>query len=350
MIVVMKTDATEAQILAVQRRIRDLGLKDRPIRGEERTVVAVLGSVYPELSDDLSQLEGVDTTVRISRPYKLASREVNPYDTVVQVGPVSIGDGHIVVMAGPCSVDTQENVDETGAAVKSSGAHLLRGGAFKPRTSPYSFRGHGEKALRMLGATREATALPVITEVMDARDVELVVEHADVLQIGARNMQNFTLLDEVGRVDKPVLIKRGMAATMEEWLLAAEYVLARGNANVMLCERGMRTHETSTRFTFDINAIPLAKRLSHLPVIADPSHGTGKWYLVEPIALASLAAGADGIIVEVHPNPDHALSDGSQSLTPANFQRLMEKARVLCEALGRPLHPPIGGETVNPSP
>ena len=350
MIVVMKTDATEAQVLAVQRRIRDLGLKDKPIQGDERTVVAVLGSVYPELGDDLSRLEGVDTTVRISKPYKLASREVNPYDTVVQVGPVRIGDGHVVVMAGPCSVDTQENVDETGKAVKSAGAHLLRGGAFKPRTSPYSFRGHGEKALRMLGATREATALPVITEVMDARDVELVVGHADVLQIGARNMQNFTLLDEVGRVEKPVLIKRGMAATVEEWLLAAEYVLARGNADVMLCERGMRTHETSTRFTFDINAIPLAKRLSHLPVIADPSHGTGKWYLVEPIALASLAAGADGIIVEVHPNPDHALSDGSQSLTPVNFQRLMERARVLCEALGRPLHPPIGGETANPSP
>ena len=345
MIVVMKTDAKEAEILGVQKRIRELGLKDHPIRGVERTVVAILGSVYPELVDELALMEGVDNVLRISKPYKLASREVNPYDTVVRVGPVEIGDGRITVMAGPCSVDTQENIAETAQAVKAAGAHLLRGGAFKPRTSPYSFRGHGEKALKMLAHAREASALPVITEVMDARDVELVASQADVLQIGARNMQNFSLLDEVGKVAKPVMLKRGMAATVEEWLLAAEYILAHGNPNVILCERGIRAYEPATRFTFDINAIPLAKRLSHLPVIADPSHGTGKWYLVEPVALAAVAAGADGLIIEVHPNPDHALSDGAQSLTPANFERLMDKVRILGQALGRPLHPPLGEET-----
>ena len=344
MIVVMKTDAKEDEVLGVQKRIRDLGLKDHPIRGEERTVVAILGPVYPELVDELSLVDGVDTVLRISKPYKLASREVNPHDTVINVGSVGVGGGGIVVMAGPCSVDTQENIDETARAVKAAGAHLLRGGAFKPRTSPYSFRGHGEKGLKMLASAREITALPVITEVMDVREVELVAEQADVLQIGARNMQNFTLLDEVGKVDKPVLLKRGMSATVEEWLLAAEYILAHGNPNVMLCERGIRTHEPSTRFTFDINAISLAKRLSHLPVIADPSHGTGKWYLVEPVALAALAAGADGLIIEVHPNPDHALSDGSQSLTLENFQRLMGKVKILGEAIGKPLHPPLNDE------
>jgi 3-deoxy-7-phosphoheptulonate synthase len=241
-------------------------------------------------------------------------------------------------------VDTQENILETAQAVKAAGAHLLRGGAFKPRTSPYTFRGHGEKALKMLAQARKATGLPVITEVMDARDVQLVAGHADVLQIGARNMQNFALLDEVGKVGKPVMLKRGMGATIEEWLLAAEYILSHGNPDVLLCERGIRTYEGATRFTFDVNAIPLVKRLSHLPVIADPSHGTGKWYLVEPVALAALAAGADGLIIEVHPNPDQALSDGAQSLTPANFQKLMAKVRMVAEAVGRPLHPPLEGD------
>jgi 3-deoxy-7-phosphoheptulonate synthase len=344
MIVVMKTDATEEQIVGVQRAIRQLGFRDHRIHGEERTVVAVLGHVYPELMDELGVLDGVDSVVRISKPFKLASREVNPFNTVVRVGPVEIGNGTIVVMGGPCSVDTEENVLTVARAVKAAGGHILRGGAFKPRTSPYAFRGHGEKGLQILAAAREETGLPVITEVMDPRDVELVSRYADILQLGARNMQNFTLLDEVGKSGKPVMLKRGLSATIEEWLLAAEYILSHGNRDVILCERGIRTFETATRFTFDVNAIPLVKRLSHLPVIGDPSHATGKWHLVEPVALAAIAAGADGLQIEVHPNPDHALSDGAQSLTPENFARLMEKARVVAEAVGRPLAPPVGGE------
>jgi 3-deoxy-7-phosphoheptulonate synthase len=226
-------------------------------------------------------------------------------------------------------------VVEAARAVKAAGGHMLRGGAFKPRSSPYAFRGHGEKGLHVLAAAREETGLPVITEVMDVRDVELVARHADVLQIGARNMQNFNLLDEVGKVGRPVLLKRGLSGTIEEWLLAAEYVLSHGNRDVILCERGIRTFETATRNTFDVNAIPLVKKLSHLPVIGDPSHATGKWYLVEPVGLAAIAAGADGLIIEVHPNPDHALSDGAQSLTPANFEKLSQKVATMANALGR---------------
>ena len=339
MIVVMKTNATENQVVGVQKAIRELGFKDHRIHGEERNVVAVLGHVYPELVDELGVLEGVDTVVRISKPFKLASREVNPYDTIVRVGPVEIGGGSIVVMGGPCSVDTEENVLEAARAVKAAGGHILRGGAFKPRTSPYAFRGHGEKGLHILAAARAETGLPVVTEVMDARDVQLVAKHADILQIGARNSQNYTLLDEVGRSGKPVLLKRGMSSTIEEWLLAAEYILSHGNRDVILCERGIRTFETATRFTFDVNAIPLVKKLSHLPLIGDPSHATGKWDLVEPVALAAIAAGADGLEVEVHPNPDHALSDGAQSLTPKNFAKLMDRARTLGDAIGRPVAP-----------
>src|SRR5712692_660007 len=344
MIVVMKTGATEAQVKAVQKHVRELGFKDHRIHGEERNVVAVLGHVYPELIDELGVLDGVDTVVRISQPFKLASREVNPYDTIVKVGQVEIGTGSIVVMGGPCSVDTEENVLEAARAVKAAGGHILRGGAFKPRTSPYAFRGHGEKGLHILAAAREETGLPIVTEVMDARDVELVARYADILQIGARNSQNFTLLDEVGRAGKPVVLKRGMSSTVEEWLLAAEYILSHGNRDVILCERGIRTFETATRFTFDVNAIPLVKKLSHLPVIGDPSHATGKWYLVEPVGLAAVAAGADGLMVEVHPSPDHALSDGAQSLTPANFQRLTDKVRTIGEALGRPMAQQAGAQ------
>ena len=341
MIIVMKTEATEAQVMSIQKHIRELGFKDHLIRGVERNVVAVLGAVYPELLDEFSILDGVDTVVRISKPFKLASREVKEEDTIVKVGPLEIGNGRLVTMAGPCSVDTEENVMVAARAVKAAGAHMLRGGAFKPRTSPYAFRGHGEKGLKILAAARAETGLPIVTEVMDARDVELVARFADVLQIGSRNMQNFSLLDEVGKAQKPVLLKRGMWATIEEWLLAAEYILSHGNRDVILCERGIRSHETDTRFTFDINAIPVVKRLSHLPIIADPSHATGKWYLVPPIALAALAAGVDGLIIEVHPNPDHALSDGAQSLTPANFEKLMADVRTLAEAVGRPVAPPI---------
>ena len=337
MIVVMKTGATEEQIAGVRKAIKELGFKDHPILGEERSVVAVLGHVYPELVDELGVLDGVDSVVRISKPFKLASREVNPFNTVVRVGNVSIGDGNVVVMGGPCSVDTEENVIITARAVRDAGGHILRGGAFKPRSSPYAFRGHGEKGLKMLAAARDETGLPIITEVMDPRDVELVAKYADILQIGARNMQNFTLLDEVGKAAKPVMLKRGLSGTIEEWLLAAEYILSHGNRDVILCERGIRTYETATRNTFDVSAIPLVKRLSHLPIIGDPSHATGAWYLVEPVALAAVAAGADGLMIEVHPEPDHALSDGAQSLTPKNFAKLVERTRTLAQALGRDL-------------
>jgi 3-deoxy-7-phosphoheptulonate synthase len=341
MIVVMKTGATEEQIAHVQKAIRELGFKDHRILGEERAVVAVLGHVYPELVDELGVIDGVDSVVRISKPFKLASREVNPFNTVVRVGDVAIGDGSVVVMGGPCSVDTEENVLETARAVRDAGGHILRGGAFKPRSSPYAFRGHGEKGLQMLAAASEETGLPIITEVMDVRDVELVARYADVLQIGARNMQNFNLLDEVGKSGRPVMLKRGLSGTIEEWLLAAEYILSHGNRDVILCERGIRTYETATRNTFDVNAIPLVKKLSHLPIIGDPSHATGKWYLVEPVSLAAVAAGADGLIIEVHPEPDHALSDGAQSLTPKNFAKLVDRVRVVAEALGRELAPPV---------
>jgi 3-deoxy-7-phosphoheptulonate synthase len=280
--------------------------------------------------------------VRISKPYKLSSREFQPSDTVVRVGNVSIGAGQTVVMAGPCSVESEEQVVKTAKAVQAAGAHLLRGGAFKPRTSPYSFRGYGEDGLKMLATARAETGLPVITEVLSVRDVDLVAEHADILQIGARNMQNFILLEEAGRTGKPVVLKRGLSSEIEEWLLAAEYILATGNRNLILCERGIRTFETATRNTMDVSAVPLVKRLSHLPVIADPSHGTGKWYLVEPLAMASVAAGADGLLIEVHPNPDHALSDGAQSLTFNNFERMMRRVAVVGDAVGRPLHSPSG--------
>ena len=341
MIVVMKTSVTEGQILAVQKRIRDLGFKDHLSRGAERTIIGVLGQVYPDLQDEFAILDGVDSVVRISKPFKLASREIKEDDTVVEVGPLKIGNGRLVIIAGPCSVDTEENVMEAARAVKAAGAHMLRGGAFKPRTSPYTFRGRGEKGLKILAAARAETGLPIVSEVMDARDVELVGGYADVLQIGSRNMQNFALLDEVGKIHKPVLLKRGMWATVEQWLLAAEYILSQGNGDIILCERGIVSHETGTRFTFDINAIPLVKHLSHLPIIGDPSHATGKWYLVEPVAIGAVGAGADGLMIEVHPDPDHALSDGAQSLTPENFSKLMERVRAVSFAAGKPLHPPL---------
>jgi len=337
MIVVMKAGATEQQITNAQKIIRELGFKDHRIHGEERSVVAVLGHVYPELIDELGVIDGVDSVVRISKPFKLASREVQSENTVVRIGSLAIGDGSVTMMGGPCSVDSEESVLECARAVKAAGGHILRGGAFKPRSSPYAFRGHGEKALHILAAAREETGLPIITEVMDARDVDMVAKFADILQIGARNMQNFTLLDEVGKSGRPVMLKRGLSGTIEEWLLAAEYVLSHGNRDVILCERGIRTFETATRNTFDVTAIPLVKKLSHLPVIGDPSHATGKWYLVEPVGLAAVAAGADGLLVEVHPNPDHALSDGAQSLTPDNFVKLVHKTGLIAEALGRSL-------------
>ncbi len=339
MIVVMRSNATEEELNAVLARIQEHGLKGRVTYGEERNIVGVIGAaIPPTLREEIERFPGVQEAVRITRPYKLAAREFHPQDTVVQVGDVAVGGGSFVVIAGPCAVESEAQIMATAFTVREAGAHMLRGGAFKPRSSPYTFRGLGEEGLRLLALARAETGLPIVTEVMTPTDVELVARYADVLQIGARNMQNFQLLEEAGRSGKPVLLKRGMSATIEEWLLSAEYVIAQGNPNVILCERGIRTFETATRNTMDLNAVALAKRRSHLPVIADPSHGTGKWYLVPPLALASLAAGADGVMIEVHPDPDRATSDGGQSLTCENFAALMPQMTALAGLLGRKSH------------
>jgi len=333
----MRVGSTEKEIDGVLERLKELGFKGSLSLGVERTVVGVVGQTYPELADELAVLEGVADVVPVSRPYKLDSREFRPEDTVIKVGNVAIGGRDTVIMAGQCSVDTEEQMMATARVVKEAGGHILRGGAFKPRTNPYAFRGLGEKGLQILAAAKAETGLPIISEVMDPRDVELVARYADILQVGSRSMQNFSLLDEVGRAGKPVMLKRGMWAPLQEWLLAAEYILAQGNSQVMLCERGIRTFETSTRFTMDLSAIPAVKRLSHLPIIGDPSHATGYRYLVEPMAMAAVAAGADGLIVELHPNPDRALSDGPQSLTFDGFRQLIERVRDVATAVGRPL-------------
>ena len=341
MLVVMRPDASEVEIQAVLDRLHSANLEGHLSSGEERTVIGAVGRVVdPEIRTAMGTMAGVDSVVAISRPYKLTGREFKPLDTVIDVGGVRLGDGNFVVMAGPCSIENEEHMVETAHAVRDAGAHILRGGAFKPRTSPYAFRGLGEDGLRHLATARDETGLPVITEVMAVADVDVVARYADILQIGARNMQNYNLLDEVGLVRKPVMLKRGLSGTIEEWLLAAEYIMAKGNHEVILCERGIRTFETATRNTLDLAAIAIVKGLSHLPVISDPSHGTGRWQLVEPMARASLAVGADGLMVEVHPKPDQALSDGAQSLTFANFNGLMEALRPVGEILGRPVAPP----------
>lgn len=331
LIVVMRPDSNQQNLDSVVKHLTDRGLKAHLSKGVERTIVGVIGPIPGELQDELEVMDGVGEVVRISKPYKMASREFGPTDTVVTIGKakVKIGGGHFAVFAGPCAVESPEQVLATAKAVKAAGATVLRGGAFKPRTSPYSFRGMKEDGLKILAAARDETGMPIVTEVMSPRDVELVAKYTDVLQVGARNMQNYPLLDEVGQTRLPVLLKRGFAGTYEDWLLAAEYVLAGGNLQVILCERGIRTFETFTRNTMDLNAIPVIHRLSHLPVVADPSHGTGKWYLVTPIARASVAAGADGLIIEVHPNPDTAKSDGAQSLTPDNFAELMRQVKAI---------------------
>ena len=314
MIVIMSAGSSQDDVDGVLRHLDQRGLRGQLNEGVERTVIGVLGAVYPELQIEIELMAGVSETVLISKPYKLASREFAADDTVVKIGDdeVAIGGGNFVVFAGPCAVESEEQVLATARAVRDAGAKVLRGGAFKPRTSPYSFRGLGEDGLKMLATAREETGLPVITEVMSPGDVELVSHYADVLQVGARNMQNYSLLDEVGKADKPVMVKRGFSATYEDLLLAAEYVMAGGNGDVILCERGIRTFESFTRNTMDLNAVPAIHRLSHLPIVADPSHGTGKWYLVTPMARAAAAVGADGLIIEVHPNPDEAKSDGAQ--------------------------------------
>jgi 3-deoxy-7-phosphoheptulonate synthase len=340
MIVVMKVGSSQDEISGVKKRIEVSGLTAHISQGTEHTVIGVLGQVFPELRDALELLPGVDQVIPVSKPYKLASREFHPRDTIVELNGVAIGGNEIVVMAGPCAVESEEQLLATAQAVKAAGATVLRGGAFKPRTSPYQFRGLGESGLKLLAQAGKETQMPIITEVMSPDHVDLVAKYADILQIGARNMQNFVLLDEVGKLKKPVLLKRGLSSSIQEWLLAAEYVLAQGNEQVILCERGIRTFETYTRNTMDLSAIPIIEKVSHLPIIADPSHATGKWYLVSPLALAAVAAGADGLLIEVHPNPDMALADGPQSLTFDNFRLLMSQLLPIAKTRNRKLASP----------
>jgi 3-deoxy-7-phosphoheptulonate synthase len=324
-IIVMSRRASEPELQAVVERVREIGLRPEVSRGEDRAVVGVIGTNAYAYREAFSHLPAIQEIVQITKPFKLASREFQPRNTVVDVSGVAIGGEELVVMAGPCSVEGEEMLLETARFVASRGARILRGGAFKPRTSPYSFQGLGEAGLRMLAAAREETGLRVVSEVIATTDVEMMVGYVDMLQVGTRNMQNYALLQEVGRTGKPVLLKRGMSATVEEWLLAAEYVLSQGNRNVVLCERGIRTFEQSTRFTLDLNAVPLVRELSHLPVVVDPSQGTGRWSLVRPMSLAAVMAGANGLLIEVHPKPDEALSDGAQSLDFETFGRLTDQ-------------------------
>jgi len=337
MIVVMKPGATRAQIANVSARIEQWGCQVHLSEGKERTIIGIIGNGRPLDREPIERMDGVERTVPILRPFKLASREFHPQDTVVKVNGVSIGDKPLVVIAGPCAVESREQLLESAHAVKEAGGHMLRGGAFKPRTSPYSFQGLGEEGLRLLAQARDETGLPIVTEVVAPELVPLVTTYADMLQIGARNMHNYALLHAVGEAQRPVLLKRGMMSTVEELLMAAEYILSHGNERVILCERGIRTFEQYTRNTLDISAVPLLKQLSHLPVIVDPSHATGKWELIEAVSRAAVAAGADGLIIEVHPHPEEALSDGVQSLKPARFTALMEGLRPVAEAVGRTL-------------
>lgn len=335
MIVVMKHGATPEEIQNVAARLRHFGFDIHVSAGVERTVIGAIGDKKPAILENIEALPGVERIVPILQPFKLAGREWKPEPTIVQVGDVRIGSDEFVVMAGPCAVESEAQLIETARAVKAAGARVLRGGAYKPRTSPYSFQGLAEEGLRLLALAREETGLPVITEVLSPKDVPLVAEYADILQIGARNMQNFSLLREVAVTKKPVLLKRGLANTVEEWLMAAEYILSGGNHQVILCERGIRTFETATRNTLDLSAVAVAKELSHLPVIVDPSHGTGKRQYVAPLSRAACAVGADGLIIEVHPRPEEALSDGPQSLTPAQFSHLMGELAAVAAAVGR---------------
>ena len=336
MIVVMKKDASATEISDVIARVKSDGYEPHLSEGNERTIIGLVGeSPTPLREDNYSSMPGVDRAMRVSVPYKLTSREYHPKDTMVALNGSQAGASKVLVIAGPCSVESREQTIEIACAVKEAGATALRGGAFKPRTSPYSFQGHGEEGLKWLAEARERTGLPIVTEVMEPGLVEMVSEYADVLQVGARNMQNFPLLNAVGASQMTVLLKRGMAATMEDLLMSAEYILAQGDSKVMLCERGIRTFEKYTRNTFDINAIPVLKARTHLPVIADPSHAVGYSEFVTPIALAAIAAGADGLIIEVHPDPSKALSDGRQSLTYDGFKKMMAAVRQVADAVGR---------------
>ncbi len=335
MIIIMKQNATKEQIDNVESKLSALGFRTHPIFGEIKTVIGAIGDKRLLNTHAISSMPGVENLVPIMKPYKLAGRELKQNPTVIDLGNVQIGGNEIVVMAGPCAIEDEETFLETARKVKEAGARIIRGGAFKPRTSPYAFQGLQEDGLKIMAAAREATGLKIVTEVVDTRDVELVASYSDILQIGARNMQNFRLLKEVGSYNKPVLLKRGLSATIEEWLMAAEYIIAEGNPNVILCERGIRTFETATRNTIDLSAIPVVKDLSHLPIVVDPSHATGSWKYVDALSKGAIATGADGLIIEVHLNPANALSDGPQSLKPEKFTKLMEELAPVAKAVGR---------------
>ncbi|MBE2201760.1 MAG: 3-deoxy-7-phosphoheptulonate synthase [Anaerolinea sp.] len=348
MMIVMQSDATQEQISTVISRVEANGLTVHLSRGAERTVIGIVGDIRSIQPDQFNHLPGIAQVTPISRPYKLASREFIAEDSHFAINGLSVGGPNIIVMAGPCSVESRTQLLETAHAVREAGGHALRGGAFKPRTSPYAFQGLGEYGLELLAEARAQTGLSVVTEVMSADQIPVVTQYADVLQIGARNMQNYSLLHAVGESQYPVLLKRGMSATIQELLMAAEYVLSHGNRRVMLCERGIRTFETATRNTTDINAVPVLKSLTHLPVILDPSHSTGHWAYVTAIARAGIAAGADGLIVEVHPHPEEAMSDGGQSLKPERFAQLVRQVSAVAEAVGRQLAPqPMHPTAVN---
>jgi 3-deoxy-7-phosphoheptulonate synthase len=341
MMIIMRSGATPEEVAEVVAKVESNGLRVHISQGSERVIIGAIGDGRPVAKDQFLFLPGVDRVMPISRPYKLASREFRPANTVFEVGGVRFGGDQITIIAGPCSVESRSQVLEIAQAVREAGAHVLRGGAFKPRTSPYSFQGLGQEGLELLAEARELTGMPVVTEVLAQEQIPQVAALADMLQIGARNMQNYALLHAVGESQHPVLLKRGMSATVEELLMATEYILSHGNRRVILCERGIRTFETATRNTTDINAIPVLQSQTHLPVFLDPSHSTGSWEYVLPVARAGIAAGADGLIVEVHPHPSEALSDGGQSLKPERFAELVAQVRAIADAVGRPVAPPL---------
>jgi len=338
MIIVMKAGAAKKEKEEVLARIKELGYKPHVIHGTTRDVIGAVGDEREKkmVIDTIATMSGVESVVPILKPYKLASKEIKKEKSVIKISDsVSIGGERTIIMAGPCAIESEKQIIETAVAIKEAGAHMLRGGAYKPRTSPYAFQGMKEKGLKLLAKARSVTGLPIVTEVVNPETAELVAEYADVLQVGTRNAQNFELLKKVGRIKKPVLLKRGMSMTINELLMSAEYIMSEGNDSVILCERGIRTFETATRNTLDLSAIPVLKNETHLPVIADPSHATGNQKYVASMAFAAIAAGADGLMIEVHPDPEHATSDGPQSLTPANFKAMMERLKIFAEAAGR---------------
>lgn len=338
MIIIMKDNASAKEIAAVEKVLEEYGFKTHPIEGEKKTIIGAIGDKRQLSMNEILLMSGVENVVPIMKPYKLASKELQKEQSIIDVGcGVKVGGNKLAVFAGPCAIESQEQFTTVSRAVKEAGASILRGGAFKPRSSPYSFQGLEGEGLEIMYNSGKELGMPICTEVLDTRDVDLVAKYADIMQIGARNMQNFKLLREVGKTNKPILLKRGLASTMEEWLMAAEYIMSEGNENVILCERGIRTYETSTRNTFDISAIPVSKELSHLPIIADPSHATGTYKYVAPVAKGAIAAGADGLMIEVHNCPEKAASDGPQSLKPEKFSALMKELDLIARAVGREL-------------